>query len=102
MTDNEIIKALECIASDKDVLCKGCSYNKYYLNQCHKENAKDAINLINRQKAEIERLLVEKDNLFKEYKGFVLQATQDMREIRASVAGINNRVKEMVGDPNDL
>ena len=63
MTDNEIIKALECVASDKDVLCKGCSYNKYYLNQCHKENAKDAIDLINRQKAEIERLKKEIENL---------------------------------------
>lgn len=56
MTDDEIIKALECIASKEDVLCKNCSYNKYRLMECHRQAAKDALDLINRQKAEILRL----------------------------------------------
>ena len=117
MTDNEIIRALECIASDKDVLCKGCSYNKYYLNRCHKENAKDAIALINRQKAEIERLVEHtKDGIelakqlpetIKLAKAEVIKefAERLKQEFPEGVFGsstvrymIDNLVKEMVGD----
>lgn len=43
MTDNEIIKALEC-----------CSENQH--RYCRRECMKEALDLINRQKAEIERL----------------------------------------------
>lgn len=54
MTDEQIKKALECIASEKDVLCKNCAYNKYYLTKCHKMTAKDALDLINRQQTAFE------------------------------------------------
>ena len=56
MTDAEIIKALECRASKEDVLCTGCPYEKYYLLDCQRQSAQDALDLINHQKAEIERL----------------------------------------------
>lgn len=115
LTDNEVVKALECVASDKDVLCKGCSYNKYYLNQCHKENAKDAIALINRQKAEIERLEKESSEFAKRfYKDGVKEFAERLKgkavthncrfkgvvyDIAAvKVEEIDNLVKEMVGD----
>ena len=107
MTDNEIIKALECIASDKDVLCKGCSYNKYYLNRCHKENAKDALDLINRQKAEIERLedvniRLTKAEAIKEFAERLKEKAYRPNpypyiEILTK-EDIDNHVKEMVGD----
>ena len=57
MTDNEIIKALECI-SGKVIFCKNCAYNKSdgssyaYMERA----AKDALDLINRYQAENERL----------------------------------------------
>ena len=55
MTDNEIINALECCCSPKVNACDDCPFHK----RCYENNEwleKEAIDLINRQKAEIERL----------------------------------------------
>ena len=53
MTDNEIIKALKC-CSVHPMKCKECPYQG---NECcTNAHRKDALDLINRQKAEIERL----------------------------------------------
>lgn len=51
MTDNEIIKALKCCGREN---CFGCPYH----GKCHQGNPmiKDALDLITRQQAEIERL----------------------------------------------
>ena len=51
-TDNEIVKALNCCGSEN---CQGCPYWDY---KCQGGNQmiRDAIDLINRQKAEIESL----------------------------------------------
>lgn len=58
MTDEEIIKALECIKSSglrKLNKCGSCKYSKS--NACNIwDLLKDALDLINRQKAENERL----------------------------------------------
>ena len=56
MTDNEIIKALECCGefhNKRD--CLKCPYYNIKI-ACSIELKNDALNLINRQKAEIERL----------------------------------------------
>ena len=55
MTDNEIIKALECCANNGD--CKECAINPHKGNYgyCTSLAIKQALDLINRQKAEIER-----------------------------------------------
>ena len=55
MTDNDIIKALECVVSG-DVYCIDCKYHTDLIPRCKRQAAKDAIDIINRQKAEIERL----------------------------------------------
>jgi hypothetical protein len=72
MTDNEIIKALECCTSD-GVTCDECpyEYTKHIVGEefetmpngksyddlsCDEWHKIDLLNLINRQKAEIERL----------------------------------------------
>ena len=57
MTDNEIIKALECCISNELAWenCPDCPYRKYRLS-CMDDMLADAISLINRQQAEIERL----------------------------------------------
>ena len=58
MTDNKIIKGLEICC--RDTTCDGCPY----VGRCrYGENLlKDVIDLINRQKAEMERLKVGADN----------------------------------------
>ena len=52
MTDNEIIKALE--QCEKQPYCDGCPY--FAKIGCKKHLYQDALDLINRQKAEIEKL----------------------------------------------
>lgn len=60
MTDNEIIKALSiCYDYNSSDGCEKCPYYGKWLS-CGELKAKDALDLINRQKAEIERL--EKQN----------------------------------------
>lgn len=54
MTDNEIIKALECCFVESD--CTECPLHKKYEKDCLKEAATKALDLINRQKAESDHL----------------------------------------------
>lgn len=55
MSDNEIIEALECCNSKKRGNCLNCQYHNYSAN-CLDDMMNDVLDLINRQKAEIERL----------------------------------------------
>lgn len=55
MTDNEIIKALECCSEHK-TFCNECSYKNKTVEYCDGDLCKDAVALIKRQKADIERL----------------------------------------------
>lgn len=60
MTDNDIIKALEiCIGfvSGGEAMCNNCPLHD--CDNCSSEKLKQALNLINRQQAEIEKLNVE-------------------------------------------
>ena len=53
MTDNEIIKALEICENYKET-CEYCPYDN--IRHCADEIRKDALDLIQRQQAEIDRL----------------------------------------------
>ena len=55
MKREEIIKALECLASEHDVFCKGCAYQRHEGLKCRREMAKDALSLIKELTAENER-----------------------------------------------
>ena len=56
MTDNEIIKAMQCVIGN-DVSCSECEYQKALpFPSCRRMCAKNALDLINRQKTEIENL----------------------------------------------
>ena len=58
MTDNEIIKAMQCVMGN-DVSCSECEYQKVLpFPSCRNMCAKNALDLINRQKEEIEKLQV--------------------------------------------
>ena len=55
MTDNEIIKAMQCVIGN-DVNCSECAYQKTLpFPSCTRMCAKNALDLINRQKAIIEK-----------------------------------------------
>ena len=60
MTDNDIIKALECCVIDNS--CSKCPHynNGKQTRECLEMSIKFAIDLINRQKAEIEDLKADK------------------------------------------
>ncbi|MBQ3195954.1 MAG: hypothetical protein IJB65_05750 [Clostridia bacterium] len=55
MTDKEIIKALELCIEGGDGSCTICPYAN--TPNCYDESGKDILDLIKRQRAEIERLL---------------------------------------------
>ena len=62
-TDEEIIKALKCLCGGGDS-CFECAYHKMYrFGECRKQVAKDALDLIRRQKTEIERLQKDQDDI---------------------------------------
>ena len=65
MTDEQTIKALECcISSDNSEACRGCPFDEN--DMCTKDSnalQKYALDLINRQKAEIEILIRKKETL---------------------------------------
>ena len=67
MTDNEIIKAFECCEANEGNRpnCKECPWFRLEEKpvDCHKQVRKNAIDLINRQKEEIERLQKENEIL---------------------------------------
>lgn len=75
MKDKEIIKALECCMSDNPP-CTTCKYDgdTITVDECMGELMKDALDLINRQRAEIERLEETKNRL-----SYNLQAVLDER-----------------------
>ena len=79
-TDEEIIAHLKCCAETGD--CKGCGYSKHCDGE---EILLNVIDLINRQKAEIERLKERKT-----------QSTMDKRICTNET--IDNLLKEMVGE----
>lgn len=60
MTDEQIIKALECCATDDGDDCSQCPYGNIVYKSgsggCVNRCRKDALDLINRQKAENEKL----------------------------------------------
>ena len=108
--ETEIIKALNCLKG-YEVLCDGCLYQMRGYVKCRENVASDALDLINRQKAEIERLQTEKDNLIKTYKECMTEAIKEFAErLKAdkfahknfgelvAVEDIDNLVNEMVGE----
>lgn len=82
MTDNEILKALECMAGD-EIECSKCAYHD--IDRCRVWVPKDAIDLINRQKAEIEQLNQKYDLAVAEREANVKGFTEELAKARAEV-----------------
>ena len=60
MKDNEIIKALECCI---DGYCRGCMYGETSQMTCRDDLMRESLDLINRQKSEIDILIRKKETL---------------------------------------
>lgn len=108
MTDNEIVKGLECCVTKED--CDGCPYDE--INDCIKGHEEDILDLIKRQKAENERLKtnlnIELENYATEYDNKIkAEAYREFAE-RVKLLNQNNLIlwneqidnilKELVGD----
>ena len=84
MTDNEIIKALECcLLSNKQQVeqCAECPMDETPCTVCQNLLAYHALDLINRQKAEIERLKDLIINNDEENLSYVAMAIKEEREL---------------------
>ena len=124
MTDNEIIKALECCTDESYENCNECPYSTDTLSCERLKLLEDSLDLINRQKAEIERLKKEvsvardayisiqdryehtKTEAYKEFAERLNEGAQiaDCFDSYNMVVGthfIDNLLKEMVGEEND-
>ena len=116
MTDNEIIKALECCVKDDEGVrgfCnKGCPlFGKG--EDCPEFLRRNALDLINRQKAEIERLKDYNENLLSANTALsneileirteaIKEFAERLKKAFPSIAGAIDYIKkEMVGDNNE-
>lgn len=122
MTDKENIKALECLAGFA-LKCIECPYSpRYQFPLCQRRVAKEALDLIDRQQAEIERLKIESQSLrmaansYKlHYNEEIVKAVRDFAETLKFVwfdfsydspdvdfdCFVDTLVKEKVGDMNE-
>lgn len=119
MTDNEIIKALECCGFEYGNLCSVCPKYEKDNDFCQEELHNYALDIINRQKAEIERLKgsvivnnimesqkIKREAKFEAIKEFaerlkeIVKFTDDTYECWEIEGYIDNLVKEMLGDEN--
>ena len=107
MTDNEIIKALECCASNKAGKCNDCIFN-IYDKKC-RGLTHYVLDLINRQKAEVEKWKNDNANMAQHYlillqeaqaeaiKGFAERIKRHCTSIELNEY-IDSIVEEMVGE----
>lgn len=91
-TDEEVIRALECLAGD-DGPCRGCIYQKTPFPTCRELVGRQALDLINRQKAENAQLQEENQRMKKYY------FTHDYHECHnEAIKELAERVKENLDD----
>lgn len=112
MTDNEIMKALELCSKITVQNCKLCPYNRGRGFDCNERLNKEALDLINRQKAEIEttrtKVIKEFAEKLKSYMSN-LEANSPNKAYKTAMEDmlsyyvpkiIDDVVKEMTGDTN--
>ena len=104
MTDNEIIKALECcINEDNDfMVCgnKGCAFMECKMGkdrECQYYMMKSVLDLINRQKAEIERLQ-ERDETAEK---IIREQGSPILYLQDEVSRLNDRLEHWLDESNN-
>ncbi len=98
MTDEQIIKAVD-VCRNPDT-CRGCPYHELYTAGCVAILMEDVFDLINRQKAEIERLKNRNAFLENEYKnqGELFWERVKIKQSEA-IKEFAERVKEEINFP---
>ena len=95
MTDEQIIKALECCAYwESDKSCEDCPENTYGFG-CGNKLAKHSLDLINRQKAEIEELYSDKiiaETHEKAAKDLCVDCAKQHEEAKAEIKRLKERI----------
>ena len=94
MTDNEIIKALECCQSRTTKRCGKCPL--YEFDDCCTELPFNALKLINRQKAEIEEYKADKEEYISDYDKLEneLKYSEEERKFEHQTVGQLRKEKE--------
>ena len=93
MTDNDIIKALECCANLE--ACEGCpmsSLDKYDTDSCERQIMLYALDLINRQKAEIQ---AQRENIHNR-KAEANRLNSKIRSLKAEIERLQKAGEEAV------
>lgn len=86
-TDEEVIRALECLAGAEES-CVGCIYQSTPFPTCRELVARQALDLINRQRAEIQQLT----NVIKQYE----QAYEESRKEHAHQMELLRQLEAML------
>ena len=110
LTDNEIIKALECCKYEYDTKCELCCYNFYSRTGCRSELRRNALDLINRLQATIDSF-TDIGKLYSEIKAEAYkECIEKVKEIIPAIDDtyiesmveecLDNLLKELVGEDN--
>lgn len=90
LTDEQVIKALECCTTDKGEDCESCPYNGMYYEQgfggCCNKLSRDALGLLNRLNAEKEALINGQKTLQKH-----------IAELKAEIERLTNKCDDCAG-----
>lgn len=103
MTDNEIIKALECCQSENGNDCENCPYSVVVYRQgeggCTNKLMQDALDLINRQKAELELKTMDINSLASErdaLQEMVEEQKAEIERLSKTVVDLNANLSESI------
>ena len=91
MTDEQIIKGLECCADDSVIRCKECPYGVSIFSCMQMQLRKDALDLINRQKDEIEKLNTVNADMHESLR----LACETNKDMQAEIENLNTANVEM-------
>ena len=92
MTDNEIIKALECCKTGDD--CKGCPYYANGRYTCGEHFNEDVLDLINRQKAEIEDLKEAKEKAAATAMRVIKRQDAEIKRLLTKLTRFNEKIAQ--------
>lgn len=93
MNDNDIVNTLECLCGI-ETPCKGCVGHRFPYPVCKQQVAKDARDLINRQKAEIEQLK-EAYSVYEETTGLKKVRAEAIKEFAEKIDQLLNRYSNL-------
>lgn len=92
MTDEEIIKALECCGNITGGSCNDCPMN--FVTFCAERVRDAALDLINQQKAEIERLTKHKEYAYCNLLGNCLVYSKNLKDYNDMRKGLKSEARQ--------